>query len=132
VIERRTFLKMGLIAPGALSLPMSVFAAMPDIDALIVDQRYLRVGRIGSTSVSVHVIDGNVTALWFHTLDPMWRKPGFVLAGFTGPDVLFVLEHLAWDRGRRVIQRKQIKRKGKGDSPLISWVIAPVHPSVRA
>lgn len=132
MIERRTFVKMGLIAPGALSLPMRVFAAMPDIDALIIDQRYMRLGQIGSMSVPVHVIDGDVTALWFETLDRIWRKPGFVLAGFTGPDVLFVLEHLAWDRGRRVIQRNQIKRKGKGDAPLISWIIAPVHPSVKA
>lgn len=131
MIERRTLLKMGLIAPVALSLPVGAFAASDDVDAWIVDRRYFPVEQIGSTSAPVHVVDGDVTALWYHTLDPRWRKPGFVLAGFTGTDVLFVLEHLAWDRGRRVIERQRMRSAARIAVPLIRWVIAPVHPSVR-
>lgn len=131
MIERRTLLKMGLIAPVALSLPVGAFAASDDVDAWIVDRRYLPVEQIGSTAAPVHLIDGDVTALWYHTLDARWRRPGFVLAGFTGTDALFVLEHLAWDRGRRVIERQRMKSVAQGDVPLIRWVIAPVHPSVR-
>jgi hypothetical protein len=121
---------MGLIAPAAFTLPMRAFAGKPDIDVLVVDRRYLRFGQVNPSSVPIHVIDGDVTALWYDWLDPMWRKTGFVVAGYTGRDVLFVLEHLAWDRGHRVVRRHQMDSMAQGDLPLINWVIAPVHPSV--
>ena len=70
-----------------------------------------------------------MTPLWFDVLDPRWRLPGFVLAGYTGPDVLFVLERLAWDRGRRVTVRQMLALHADS-MPLTFWVIAPVHPSM--
>jgi len=134
LIDRRTLLKTGLLAPAALALPITALAANlgrdAAIDLLVVDRRYPDVQGMQSGPAPAHTIDGDVTALWYHTLDPHWRRPGFVVAGYTGPDALFVLERLAWDRGRRVIERRPIAGISVHGLPLTRWVIAPVHPSV--
>ena len=133
-LSRRTLLKTGLLAPLALAWPATSLLAASGfesaIDLLVLDRRYpeLRTACPGSTPL--RYIDGDVTALWYHTLDPRWRRPGFVVAGFTGPDALFVLERLAWDRGRRVIERRPMTGVGMDGLPMTRWVIAPVHPSV--
>lgn len=132
MIDRRTLLKTGLLAPVALAWPIPVLAAAPGFDALIIDTRYPEAQRIGPTPAQVHYIDGDVTTLWYHTLDRRWRRPGFVVAGYTGADTLFVLERLAWDRGRRVTQRRQVANSGADGRPLTFWVIAPRHPGVLA
>lgn len=70
-------------------------------------------------------IDGDVTALWTERLDRAWRDPqSGLLAGTTGDDALFVLEHLAWDRQRRVVERTTVPDAG-GPVPLVRWFIAP-------
>jgi hypothetical protein len=68
-------------------------------------------------------------------LDARWRRPGFVLGGVTRADVLFVLEVLAAQHGRRVVSRRllpAIDAGPKSETGAIAWLIAPVHPSVRA
>jgi hypothetical protein len=135
MIARRQVLKWGAMVPALAGLPAAALARTPaGIDAFLIDRRHLSESSRaeGINAPVVHYTDGDVTRLWFETLDPRWRRPGFVLGGFTGPDVLFVLETLAHDRGRRVVSRKSLSpHAGSGDAPM-AWIIAPVHPSVKA
>ena len=49
------------------------------------------------------------------------------IAGVTGHGPLFVLEHLAWDHGMKVLVREEHPRGPEsGDAePLFSWLIGP-------
>ena len=49
--------------------------------------------------------DGDVTPVWFHQLDPVWRQYPLAVAGLTTEGALFCLEQLAWDNGMRVAYR---------------------------
>jgi hypothetical protein len=132
VIDRRNVLKWGVVAPVLVGAPYAAVAVGPEgLDGFVLDRRFLRERPAGLHARALYSIDGDVTALWYETLDPLWRKPGFVLGGITGRDALFVLETLAPDRGRRVVSRKDLSPgNGEREGP-VSWVIAPVHPSVR-
>lgn len=131
MIDRREVLKWGVVAPVLAGAPYVAVAAGPEgLDGFVLDRRFLRERPAGLQASALYSIDGDVTALWYETLDPLWRKPGFVLGGITGRAALFVLETLAPDRGRRVVSRKALPTaKGEREGP-VSWVIAPVHPSV--
>ena len=66
---------------------------------------------------------GDATDLWYHELDPLWRRQPLAIAGLTRFGPLFVLERLAWDRGLRVLYRAEQER---GPDPSVySWVIGP-------
>ncbi len=109
MIHRRDMLKMGAAAPLLMSFPARAMVAPGQPQALVVDRRF-DVSLAGLLrDLPRLVTDGDVTRLWVDTLDPAWRKPGFALEGVTGDDVLFILEHFAWDRGRRVIHRQSQK-----------------------
>lgn len=133
MIDRRDMLKWGVVAPVLVGAPHAALAAVPGgLDGFVLDRRFLRERPAGLHASAFYGIDGDVTALWYETLDPLWRRPGFVLGGITGRDALFVLETLAPDRGRRVVSRKNLPPgTGEREGP-VSWVIAPVHPSVKA
>src|SRR5690606_13804188 len=101
MITRRDLVKWGAVAPAVAVTPGVTWARMPQgVDALVVDRR-LGAAVPSFDARQVYPIDGDVTALWYDVLDTRWRRPGFVLAGLTGRDTLFVLETLAADRGRR-------------------------------
>lgn len=139
MITRRDVMKWGAVVPVLLGGAHSALAGAPHgLDALVLDRRFAPViapvdppaSHDAFRAPKLYRIDGDVTALWYDVLDPLWRKPGFVLGGITGRDVLFVLEVLAADRGRRVVSRT-IMPSGENQSEApISWVIAPVHRSV--
>jgi len=132
MINRRELIKWGVLAPTLVGGTTAAFAQMPaGLDALVLDRRHLGADRTGFHAPQVYTIDGDVTALWYDVLDPVWRRRGFVLGGVTGRDALFVLETLAADRGRKVVSRQPLPAKDGVDGP-IAWIIAPVHPSVRA
>ncbi len=136
MISRRDLMKWGALVPALVGGSARAMANVPDgLDALVVDVRHAPGIIANPGGVQVLRFDGDVTQLWFETLDPLWRKPGFVLGGITGRDALFVLETLSWDRGRRVVSRKDMPgRSGRMDGAAngpVSWVIAPVHPSVK-
>ncbi|MEO0062846.1 MAG: hypothetical protein RLZZ08_1406 [Pseudomonadota bacterium] len=131
MISRRDMLKWGVIAPAVAGMPAAVSAAAPQgIDALVLDRRFSALDQQPAFTAPVKWIDGDVTKLWFEQLDLRWRQPGFVLGGITGPDALWVLDVLARDRGRRVTARKVLP-VAAGEVAPVSWVIAPVHPSVK-
>jgi hypothetical protein len=100
---------------------------------VIFDQRFPASVAFGdewkARGAAVHAIRGDITDLWFHDLDLQWKKRPVPIAGLTAHGPLFCLERLAWDHGMRVVSRvEQPSRDGDGE-PLISWVIAPRHPT---
>ncbi|HWJ68878.1 MAG TPA: hypothetical protein VNS79_02360 [Sphingobium sp.] len=130
MIDRRDMLKMGAAAPLLMSFPARAMIAPAQPQALVVDRRF-DVSLAGLLrDLPRLVTDGDVTRLWVETLDPAWRKPGFALEGVTGEDVLFILEHFAWDRGRRVVHRQEVAPRSASRPALIHWAIAPVHPAM--
>jgi hypothetical protein len=129
MIERRDVLKLGAAASLTIGLSAPLMARTQGAAMWVRDMRYGRTGA-GVSTAPEHVINGDVTALWTGALDDAWRGRGFVVAGVTGSDALFVLEQLAWSRGRRVTQRQQIAPAGDGLPALVQWAIEPVHPSV--
>ena len=66
---------------------------------------------------------GDATDLWYHEIDPLWRRQPLAIAGLTRFGPLFVLERLAWDRGMRVLYRAE-QEHSPGHS-LYIWVIGP-------
>lgn len=124
-VSRRAVLKAAVAAPLALGVTGAPLAATPAVDAFVVDRRFWPAGKPLPEGMELHFVDGDVTALWYDKLDVRWREPGHVLAGRSGEDVLFVLEQLAFGRGRRVTTRQ-------AKDGIVSWVISPVHPSARA
>lgn len=123
-VSRRTVLQAAVAAPLAFGVAGTAKAAAPTVDGFVVDRRFWPAGKALPEDTELHFVDGDVTALWYDQLDTRWREPGYVLAGRSGEDVLFVLEQLAWGRGRRVTTRQ-------AKDGIVSWVISPVHPSVR-
>lgn len=132
MIDRRDLLKTGIAIPVALGVPTALKAASQGVDLWVHDARYAQTPLAAALSRTAVLADGDVTGLWTGTLDDKWRARGFVIAGTTGSDALFVLEQLAWGRGRRVVERTEVAPAGNGHPALVRWVIAPVHPSVTA
>jgi hypothetical protein len=133
MISRRNLLKWSAVAPAIIPDLRAQIRTLPSgVDAMVLDSRFTQPGLAERFDRRVHLFSGDVTDLWFEVLDPRWRRPGFVLGGITGEDALFVLERLAWDRGRRVTARRELPAQGPGGRPVVNWIIAPVHPSVRA
>jgi hypothetical protein len=96
---------------------------------VIIDSRFpasvefgVEMSRLGAP---VHSIDGDITDLWYHDLDSMWKKSPVAIAGLTAHGPLFCLERLAWDHGMRVALRTEHTDLDLNGEPLISWVIAP-------
>jgi hypothetical protein len=132
MIDRRDLLKIGAATPLALGFPAALSAATKRIDLWVKDARFDQPTSSIVLPRTIVLVDGDVTPLWTATLDDAWRRPGFVVAGTSGSDTLFVLEQLAWSRGRRVVERREIAPRADGRPALVRWLIAPVHPSARA
>jgi hypothetical protein len=118
--SRRAVLQAAIALPALCVLPS--FAATPAVDAFVVDRRFWPAGKALPEGMELHFVDGDVTSLWYDKLDVRWREPGYVLAGRSGEDVLFVLEQLAFGRGRRVTTRQ-------AKDGIVSWVISPARVS---
>ncbi|NBC35644.1 hypothetical protein GTZ99_03635 [Novosphingobium sp. FSY-8] len=124
--HRRAVLKGGALGliPALSSAPAwAAIAPGVLIDAHVIDRRVWP-GALPRSDAPVLPFDGDITALWYHRLDPRWRRPGFVLGGITGADTLFVLEQLARTRHRAVVSRRPLS------AGATQWVIAPAHPSI--
>jgi hypothetical protein len=132
--SRREFLQAGLavsLLPVAASAAGSAPQATEPLVSfykVIIDQRFPSSVRFGeewkARGAAVHAIRGDITDLWFHDLDPQWKKQPVPIAGLTAHGPLFCLERLAWDHGMRVTSRVEQAETDDGD-PLISWVISP-------
>ena len=126
---RRAVLQAAVAFPGVFAVPAGFAAAASGvlatpafvsstIDAFVVDRRFWPAGKALPEGMELHFVDGNANILWYDQLDVRWRQSGYVLAGRSGEDVLFVLEQLAFGRGRRVTTRQ-------AKDGIVSWVIAP-------
>jgi hypothetical protein len=132
MIDRRDLLKSGVAASLALGVPTALRAATRGVSLWVSDGRFQSTVRPIAAPRVVALTDGDVTPLWTGTLDDAWRGRGFIVAGATGSDALFVLEQLAWHHGRRVVERSEIAPREGLRPALVRWLIAPVHPSVVA
>lgn len=172
--NRREFLQLGLTASLCIPLSAQVLAftasaaaqGVPALYKVIHDTRYPRSTELAHslrdrwvrqsrqsalTTIPLQAVTGNITALWYSELQPLWLKQqglkqqglqqhvqqqqgrqqqaqqqALALAGTTGADVLFCLERLAWDAGMRVLLREEHVQDA-GEHPqeaLVSWVIA--------
>ena len=138
MIDRRELIKWGAFAPALLALPGIASAKIPQgINALLLDKRLVPDVPPETGKAMVLRFSGDVTRVWYNHIEPRWRWPGFVLAGITGSHTLFTLEMLGVRHGRRVVARRELDGNLpaaiRSDSiKLVSWIIAPVHPSVIA
>lgn len=128
LIGRRNVLALGVGAVALVGLPSVALAQAASPVGFVVDTRFPNQYALARPRGAwLHAIDGDVTALWYERLDLAWRNPqSGEVAGVTGSDALFVLEHLAWDRQRRVLLRQTVQDAG-GPVPLVRWLIAPRH-----
>jgi hypothetical protein len=58
-----------------------------------------------AAAIPTFATEGDITALWFEVLDPLWRQEHSTVAGITSPEAIFCLERLAWDHGMRMVFR---------------------------
>lgn len=127
--NRREFLHLGLAATalpaaGGLFTPKanaSVAAPAPAIPLykILFDAEFAHGRQFGAAAARLGVpfhamARGDVTDFWYHDLDLAWRAAPSAIAGFTRHGPLFVLEHLAWDRGMRVVLRAEHRPAGNG------------------
>ena len=131
MMTRRDVVKWAGVIP-ALSVPGLARAeeGAPAIDLTLIDDRFA--ASLPAATGETARFSGDVTRLWTTRLDAAFRGHGFVLAGLTGSDALFVLEVLATQHGRRVIRREVLGAPDDRGVAPVSWVIAPHHPNVRA
>jgi hypothetical protein len=132
--SRREFLHAGIaaslfpIAAGAKLAP-NERDGRAGFYKVIFDQRFPASVAFGAEwkarGAAVHAIHGDITDLWFHDLDPQWKRQPVPIAGLTAHGPLFCLERIAWDHGMRVVSRVEQKSQDQDGEPLISWVIAP-------
>ncbi len=133
MITRREAIKWGVVVPAIAASSQAAFARAPQgLDAFLLDTRYVENLPAEHAAITAIRFAGDVTRPWFDTLDHAWRRRGYVLGGITGSDALFVLEVLAQQHGRRVVSQQQLGEKNERGVYPVSWVIAPVHPSVTA
>ncbi len=131
MISRRNVIKWGAVAPAIAASSQAAFARAPQgLDAFMLDTRYVESLPAEHAGIPAIRFAGDVTKPWFDTLDPAWRQRGYALGGITGSDALFVLEVLAQQHGRRVVSQQQLGEKNERGVYPVSWVIAPVHPSM--
>jgi hypothetical protein len=120
--------RRGVLALGAAALAVrptaGLAAGMPTAIGQVIDTRFPLTQALAPVAGGWrHPIDGDVTRLWVDRLDAAWRAPGGAVEGMTGEDALFVLEHLAWDRRRRVVRRQPTGQSWQGVR-LVRWTIA--------
>lgn len=133
MITRRDVMKWGAVGTAVATGTGAAFAKGAEgLDAFLLDEGYAADMPVGESAGKVLRFHGDVTKVWFDTLDPAWRRRGFVLGGITGSDTLFVLENLARQQGRRVVSQTVLGEKDARGVAPVSWIIAPVHPSVMA
>jgi hypothetical protein len=66
----------------------------------------------------VYRFDGDVTSLWFNTLERLWSSRAIATAGFTRHSEFFVLHTLARDHGYHVAN-------STGGADYTSWLLVP-------
>jgi len=116
--NRREFIQAGLAVTtaasvaGAAAEAATTTAAPPyRIHKVIYDERFAEPVRFAKAAESLglqtHAISGDMTALWYHELDGLWREKAVAIAGMTRHGPMFCLELLARDRGMRLVYQAE-------------------------
>jgi len=96
-------------APGPGGLPLYKVVA----DTRFADSRAFA-AEAAHAGQRIAWTDGDVTRLWYHELDLLWRNDKAALAGLTEHAAFFCLERLALDRGLRVVFKGEHRRLASG------------------
>lgn len=138
MISRREMLQWGMVAPALASVSQIAFAGeLPALgtgllDAILLDDRLSPAAGWSALPAGVTTLHfaGDVTQIWYETIDPAWRHRGYVLGGITAASTLFVLETLAHQQGRRVVSHVPLNATPRKPDHSVRWIIAPHHRSV--
>jgi len=138
--SRRRFLQLGAAVTvfqpnlrGALARRAPGDFDATGFDAAVVEGGSVPCLRFGEQcrrlGVDVHEIRDDVTALWFRTLDKLWRDHPAAVAGMTRWPALFCLAELARQYGLRVVHH-EIHRSNEGMDVSREMVVshAPYSP----
>ncbi len=129
MITRRDFLETslggalaagGALIAGRTFIPSAAALVQPRfgvVDLQLQESSAYRV-RLAQRGIAELVFAGDVTEVWFRTLDPLWREQQAAVAGLTRHSTLFGLERLAWDHRLRLVQRLQLA------PDCFAWLIA--------
>jgi hypothetical protein len=131
--NRREFLQIGMAAgawplasKAAFAVPAGAPAPVP-LYKVVYDARFPVSVAFGARArelgLSVHEIEGDITAFWYEELDAVWR-PGpagatlpprpQAIAGLTAHGPLFCLERLAWDSRLRAVFKAEHVAAARG------------------
>ena len=116
--NRREFIQAGMAVTASASVAgTSAQAATPPAAApyriykVIYDARFAEPVRFAKAAESLglqaHAISGDMTALWYHELDGLWRKEAVAIAGMTRHGPMFCFEMLARDHGMRLVYQAE-------------------------
>jgi len=115
--NRREFIQAGIAVTAAASVTgASAQSATPAaapyrIHKVIYDRRFTEPVRFAKAAESLgldtHPISGDMTALWFHEMDGLWRKGAVAIAGMTRHGPMFCFEMLARDHGMRLVYQAE-------------------------
>ena len=131
-MKRRDFNKL-VVAASLLPLPgyarSAILASSNEISAnpvhFIYEKSYAELGSGKPPAFDdfekVHVIDGDVTKVWYNELHYHWQKKSILTAGLTRDSGFFILKTLARDYGYTVSHQVQAE-----NTQFISWLLAPV------
>ncbi len=85
---------------------------------VIYDARHQACCSFGSRAAAlrcpIQPITGDVTALWFKELQPLWAERKLPIVGMTTPASLLCLEQLAWEQWMRVVARVEHRQDTDG------------------
>lgn len=103
--------------------PVRIEPGAPRYFKVIYDERFAAsvdyARRARARGESVHGIQGDMTDVWYHDIDPAWRRGPVAIAGVTAHGPLFCLERLSWDFGLRLTRREALP------DGLFAWEISP-------
>lgn len=110
--NRRQFLQTAAALTAAPLASRSAFATQrqphhSSPEVLIVDARYPQARAFGLSAsariAALRDINGDITQLWQSELQKAWSRHQLPVAGLTERPALFLLEHLGWQHGMRVV-----------------------------
>jgi len=123
-LNRRTFIGTGLAGAASLWIGQSAAAAralsLPlhvAIDTRL-DGNAATMAQEHFAGAVLHTFDGDVTSLWFNTLDRLWSNRAIATAGFTRHSEFFLLRTLARDHGYRIASSTSA-------ADHVSWLLMP-------
>ena len=128
--SRRDLLQ--LLGAGLMVTPSLAQASDPSparrhhaVERILIDERFpdskaFPGPTLGSSATAVRRFRGDLTEIWTHDLDGLWKARPAAIAGVTGSDALFVLEQLARGPGLKLVSRAPAGPR----SAAIIWLIA--------